>query len=997
MYLLIRGISICHGQGKKAFVKAFSKAPAKAFLIVFICITLSFFLSVTGKTQDGQDTKKVVRVGWFESTLNHTDSFGRRSGYGYDYQQRIAAFTGWTYEYVEGGWSELFGMLKSGEIDLLSDISFTEERAGSILFSAEHMGSEEYHAFITRENTQINPDDFSTFNGKKVGMNKNSLQEGLFVEWEDKHDIHPDIVELTCNDVEAVALLKAGEIDVYVSLDSLGTSDDIVSVCKIGASDIYFGINKNRPDIKQGLDAAMNRILEDNRYFNEQLSEKYDNVQGVKGFLSNEEKQWVSDHGKIRVGYLDDFLPFSGSDPVSSNLTGALADFLEMARTVEKNAELTFEPRAYHTVKAALQALLENEVDCLFPLDLTLYDGEELGVIVSDPLVSTEMYLAVRTADHLEISASQERTAAVLEGDMNQEIFFLEHYPKWVTVDFKNETEAFQSLASGHTDCILISNYHLNHFSDICTKHRLSTVTTGEVMELCFAVRQKDYWLYSILNKLNRIIPESVINTLLVNYSFTDEKVTFGDFIRDNLPYVLFAASLLSLVFLLLLLLGMKERKKASEGSKLISETERDHLTNLYNRNYFFVYANRLYSENMEKPMDAIVVNIERFHIINTLNGREYGNQILRTIGEEIGLFTSETGGIAGRFESDRFDIYCPHFDDYQSLLDRLQNRIKAEITPSDILLRMGVMPWHKDVQPELMFDLARTACSMIKGNYGKHLMIYDEGMRLRDQREHILQNDLVRALEQHELEVYYQPKYYIQGDVPVLSSAEALIRWRHPELGMLMPNDFIPLFEKNGQIFDLDRYVWEEAARQISIWQKKYGLILPVSVNLSRIDIFTPNLFAILEDITSRNQIDRNNLKLEITESAYTQNADYLIGVINKLRDRGYEIEMDDFGSGYSSLNMLSSMPIDILKMDKAFIRNMEHNEKDIRFIELILEIAKNMKVPVIAEGVETETQIQLLKKLGCQLAQGYYFARPVSALVFEDTIMRWDSKPEK
>jgi EAL domain-containing protein (putative c-di-GMP-specific phosphodiesterase class I) len=185
-----------------------------------------------------------------------------------------------------------------------------------------------------------------------------------------------------------------------------------------------------------------------------------------------------------------------------------------------------------------------------------------------------------------------------------------------------------------------------------------------------------------------------------------------------------------------------------------------------------------------------------------------------------------------------------------------------------------------------------------------------------------------------------------------------------------------------------LDNFVWEASARQIADWRDRLGIRMPVSVNLSRVDVFDPDLIAKLGRILRKNGLESRDLKLEVTESAYTENASQVIRVIEKLRGKGYEIEMDDFGSGYSSLNMLSPLPVDVLKMDIAFIRNIERNAKDFRLVELIIDIARYLKVPVVAEGVETENQLRLLKNAGCDIVQGYYFSRPLAARAFEEKI---------
>jgi EAL domain-containing protein (putative c-di-GMP-specific phosphodiesterase class I) len=277
----------------------------------------------------------------------------------------------------------------------------------------------------------------------------------------------------------------------------------------------------------------------------------------------------------------------------------------------------------------------------------------------------------------------------------------------------------------------------------------------------------------------------------------------------------------------------------------------------------------------------------------------------------------------------------------------------------------------------------------MIKGDYTSNVIVYDREMGRRETRNQQLLNDLRRGLEEGQFQVWYQPKYNIQCDPPKLSSAEALVRWNHPELGMISPGEFIPLLEASGQISLLDHYVWEETARQVARWRDELGVVIPVSMNLSRVDIFDPGLEDRLHRLIEDNHLSPEWLKLEVTESAYTENADQLIRLIERLRKKGYEFEMDDFGSGYSSLNMLSSMPIDVIKMDMVFIKNIERNEKDFRLVELILDIARYLKVPVIAEGVETENQMRLLKEAGCDIVQGYFFSRPLPADEFKKNIL--------
>lgn len=427
-----------------------------------------------------------------------------------------------------------------------------------------------------------------------------------------------------------------------------------------------------------------------------------------------------------------------------------------------------------------------------------------------------------------------------------------------------------------------------------------------------------------------------------------------------------------------------------SEGRQLISAAEHDKLSMLYTRNFFMEYAERIFQYHPELHMDAVVINIEQFHSINALNGRSFGDRVLQVIGEEINAFLAGTEGIASRFEADRFAIYCMQQPDYRALLNRFQDRVNRLTRKVSIRLRMGVRTWQKGVEPLTMFDHARAACNRVRGDFQNPLMFYDDDMRMKELLNQRLLNDLHSAADERQFKVFYQPKYDIQADPPRLASAEALIRWKHPELGMISPGEFIPLFEGNGLISVVDNFVWKEAAAQITAWKEKYGFTLPVSVNVSRADVFDPTLVERLAELVESNGLDYGSIKLEVTETAYADDANQVLDVIRRLRERGFEIEMDDFGSGYSSLNMLSDMPVDVLKMDMKFIRNIESSETDRKLVTLILDIAKFLDVSVVAEGVETEGQLAILRSGNCDLVQGYFFSRPLPPEEFEQLIRR-------
>ena len=424
-----------------------------------------------------------------------------------------------------------------------------------------------------------------------------------------------------------------------------------------------------------------------------------------------------------------------------------------------------------------------------------------------------------------------------------------------------------------------------------------------------------------------------------------------------------------------------------SEDRQIIQSTERDPLTGLYNREFFYSYAQQYDQHHKDKVMDAIVVDINHFHIINERYGKAYGDEVLRKIGEQVREKVQDSGGIVCRREADTFLIYCPHREDYKEILDYASSGLGGNDRVSNrVRLRMGVYSAvDKDIDVERRFDRAKLAADTVKGSFSRPIAIYDEALHESEIYVEQLLDDFHEAIDQHQFLVYYQPKFDIRPEIPVLSSAEALVRWCHPRLGMINPGVFIPLFEDNGMIQELDRYVWREAARQISDWAQRFGVRIPVSVNVSRVDMYDPNLIDYLVSLLEEYHLGARDLLLEITESAYTQDSEQIIEIVNRLRAIGFHIEMDDFGTGYSSLNMISRLPIDALKLDMQFIRNAFKEGKDTRIIEVIIDIAGYLSVPVIAEGVETEEQLRILKTMGCDIVQGYYFSKPVPAEEYE------------
>ena len=427
-----------------------------------------------------------------------------------------------------------------------------------------------------------------------------------------------------------------------------------------------------------------------------------------------------------------------------------------------------------------------------------------------------------------------------------------------------------------------------------------------------------------------------------------------------------------------------------NETRDLIRETSRDSLTGLFNREYFFHYAEQYDHFHGEEPTDAVVMDVNHFRMINERYGKAFADEVLRRIGIAVKAFVKQNGGVACRREADRFLVYCPHRMDYTALADEVAAAAGGGMK-GKIRIRLGVYSGvDKSIEMEQRFDRAKSAADTIRNSYNVTVAAYDDALHEKEVYAERLLDEFQEAIDRKQFLVFFQPKFDIRPEKPVLCGAEALVRWKHPELGMISPGVFIPLFESNGLVRDLDHYVWREAAAQQREWKQRLGKVVPVSVNVSRVDMMDPDLLETLRGLIEGNGLAYGDLHLEITESAYTQDAMQIISTVNTLREMGFLIEMDDFGSGYSSLNMITTLPIDVLKLDMGFIRSAFSEGGDTRMIKVIVEIARSLNVPMIAEGVETREQMLALKELGCDIVQGYWFSRPVPADEFEAFLIK-------
>lgn len=409
-----------------------------------------------------------------------------------------------------------------------------------------------------------------------------------------------------------------------------------------------------------------------------------------------------------------------------------------------------------------------------------------------------------------------------------------------------------------------------------------------------------------------------------------------------------------------------------------------DELTGIYNKQAFYAKTKEMLLDNPDKNFDLLRINIERFKVLNDLFGESTGDKLLRYIGKflkEINLPLC----VSGRLYADNFVVcYEAGKGDSRRMINTLQMVADSFAINNRTILSFGLYRIDDKTLPvSVMCDRANMALWKAKGNFKNPYCEYDEKMRQQVLKEQKIINAMERAIQNKEFTLYLQPKYDIEKGTII--GAEALVRWISLENGFISPGDFIPVFENNGFVYEVDKFIWEESCRYLRKWLDEGREVHPISVNVSRIDLYDPKLVQHLVNLREKYQLPSQYLELEITESAYTEDPEQIITITRQLREAGFVILMDDFGTGYSSLNMLKDIQIDVLKLDMGFLKSSDYSAKGGNILTAILKMAESLKMQTIAEGVETKEQVEFLKKIGCQCVQGFYFARPMPAQEYE------------
>ena len=658
------------------------QTPTWRSICAVLCLLLLLSVALPVKAAAETAPAKVVRVGSFEDTFNYVNEKGIRKGYGYELLQTLSGYTGWQLEYVTCDWSDCFEKLKNGEIDIMGDISYTEDRAEEMLFSDEPMGEEKYYLYADLSREDITASDFKTLNGKKIGVLMGTEPEVMLTEWEEKYDLKTQHVNISNNE-DVKQKLANHEIDCFVSLEeSFWAELGISTMTRVGKSDIYYAINKDRADIKEELDNAMRALEDADPFYTADLYKRYFSLDYTP-ILTGEEKAWLKEHGAIRMGFLTGDSGVSTYDPATGEITGTITDYIQFARDCLGNQELVFQMVGYDSQKAELDALKSGEIDMVFHFDQSPNLAEDYRVACTNTTWTSNM-MAVTNKQHF--NENQANRVAVPQNKLSLKRYIAVYYPQWEIVDCAAQEDAARLVKDGQADCFVTGVSSQENYSK---KYDFYSVPLPNPAKSCFAVNSGNRHLLSILNKTIKAMPTNMLTGSLAMYKSSSRKVTLSEFIRDNFFMVLLVSSIFVAVILLAILKLLRKARKAEAAARKAANDTQELNAKLQIAAENAESANRAkstflfnMSHDIRTPMNAIIgyADLASRHSDDPAKLKKYMENI-QVCGQNLLMLLNNVLDLA-RIENDKTEIEYSVSDiekDFRNCLAMFRNQADSK------------------------------------------------------------------------------------------------------------------------------------------------------------------------------------------------------------------------------------------------------------------------------------------------------------------------------
>lgn len=953
------------------------RRTAALLMALFVLLT-AFSPSITASAYSRATKTYVVGA---NAKFGVTKTNSGTSGLACDYLDQISKYTLNRFTYKDGSPEELFAMLRDGTIDVIPCVN--EEELGlygddTLAFAGFSMITKFNAVYVYNNGAKkdVNFGDASEISHMKIGY--------LF---EDEGDFFRD-EKFVCSDLEDAEFIKyntenmmkadliSGKLDA-VAKNCFRPWENETIVYQFGTSACYFVIRAEDTELSSNITDGMSELFLSYPSFpGDTYQKNISNYSSQRYAYSAAERIYLASHSEIVMGYNLNADIAETYDYSTERLTGVVGSIMDQ---ISSNTGLKIKIIPYNSLSECMNAMASEEIDVIYGGIPTTGVNGYSGYFVSAPVTRSPIVLAGRA------DASMSDTAEIATANGDSEIIkYLERFrPQSNVSRYSTSTIACEMVMSGHESFVCMDCRNALYLKS--TQHE--DLMIHDILPIfhseCFAVSRRSSELRSILEKAIAQINGNESIADIYNIINSQGAVTE---VHDPYVWIILAgfAVLGGLLALFVVLTTIKSRRLA----------EIDTLTGGRTKRRYFIDSEKVVRKSNPDNWAVIVFDIDKFKFINDRLGYEEGNRMLERLYKTISDHL-EPYEIYARISDDNFACTVKNGSD--SDLENRLNNIFAEFDRRNslfvsypVLFSAGVCRLGQCVDRYDMvdFNVAIDRCNIakktIKGRHSNAIAFYDGKMHDNALREKDFENVMPTALKEHEFMCYIQPKYgtnsrHIEG-------GEALIRWNSKEFGFVFPDQFIPISEKNGFVVELDFFILEEVCKAMRRWIDKGITPVVISVNQSRMHLNNDDYIWRLREIVDKYGIPYEYIELELTESVFTENADLMLKIMQKLHDIGFKLSIDDFGSGYSSLNMLKDIPADVVKIDREFFNGTVNSQKGRAVISTVVDLAKNLDMQVISEGVETVEQVDFLQDIECHMVQGYFFAKPMPIKEFEE-----------
>lgn len=854
--------------------------------------------------------------------------------------------------------------INSGNIDLLSMIPMNDAFLSYLDFSSQPIGTG-FLALYTNSDSQLFYKEFSQFQNIQIGILKNSGYEQQLIDYSKTNNFkYTSVYYNTTKELENA--IKENKVDaVFIPATTIPQNMRLIAKC--GEIEYYCAVKKGNTNLLNTINTALSELKENNPFY---IANTYG------GFfktpynnsieITKAEYDALQDHKTLRILAPENNYPMSYFDSENNSYNGI---YVDIVKQVADTAGFTIEFIPFNLSEMSMNGIVMGKADAI----LTVSDSTQGLISASEPY-SSITYMPIIKKD-TNIFEDLTLNVGILADDSWITDSLYKTHPQWNIQKYNSISSMFRAVESGNISIALLSSPDLQTKTSLLSHEKLSILNDFYVtvpIRLGVSKITCNQHTVDLLNKTiqNVAITDSELEKKFYTLSHTYIP-KFHDLIHSNRHFLL----LILCIFIIVIAI-MKIREL---HFKKLSYT--DALTGIPNNQYFNTEALKIMDKNPNTPFLLASIDARNFKLINDRFGHVIGDQTLINIAQKI-KNTFKDNGLYARSQGDSFSVLVEDNNENRKLLDSLVDMdiYIHNTTKYKVPIKIGVCPiprYNPALSISRYLDRANIAKQSITGRNSNYLCYFTDEMNEQLSTKNVIESEMVQALNHGDFIVYYQPKYELKSDSII--GAEALVRWNHKERGIISPCLFIPLFEQNGFIIDLDFYVYESVFKMIRHRIDKKQVVIPISMNVSRCHLTDNDFIEKLEALVQKYRVPKEYVEIEITESIFSQDDYSAIALIYKLKDHGFTISMDDFGSGYSSLNLLRKVPIDTLKIDKVFIDNSENPQRSQVIVEEIISMATKISVKTICEGVETETQRDFLKRAGCNMVQGFFYSQPL------------------